>query len=62
MRRERDRVRPPDVELAHMADVEQSAALADGGVLRGDTARILNRHQIPREGHHLRAERDVPVR
>ena len=58
----RDGLRPANLELAHVADVEQTDARADRHVLGRDARRILDRHEIAGKGHHLGAERDVDVR
>jgi hypothetical protein len=56
-----DRLRSGDQELAHVADVEESAVLADGVVLGGDAGGILDGHLEAGEGDHLGAECDVDV-
>ena len=54
------RLRPLDLELAHVRDVEDAAVLADGAVL-GDDPLVLDRHLPAGERHHARAERDVAL-
>ena len=44
-----------NVDLPHVADVEQAGRRAHGAVL-GDDARVLHRHAPAREGDHARAE------
>ena len=52
------RVLAGDLDLAHVADVEQAGARAHGQVLVGD-AGILDGHVPAAERHHAGAERDV---
>ncbi len=47
----RQRVRAGDLDLAHVADVEQPRALADSQVLGGD-AGVLDRHVPPAKRDH----------
>ena len=49
-----------DVELAHVREVEEAGALADGPVLLEDP-RVLERHEPPAELDELRAERAVAL-
>ena len=51
-------VRPRDLDLAHVADVEQPGGPAHREVLVGDTA-VPEGHLPARERHHLRPEGDV---
>ena len=53
-------LRPLDVELAHVGDVEDAAVAPDGEVL-GDHALVLHGHLPAGERHHAGAERDVSV-
>ena len=53
-------LRPLDVELAHVGDVEDAAVAPDGEVL-GDHALVLDGHLPAGERHHAGAERDVSV-
>jgi hypothetical protein len=55
----RQRVRAGDLDFAHVADVEQSAARADGHVLVAHTG-VFDRHVPTGELHHARAERSMP--
>src|SRR5690606_16233992 len=52
---EAERVIAPDLELAHVRDVEQTGARAHGLVLGDDAGRILNGHFEAGERHELRA-------
>ena len=54
------RARALDLELAHVADVEDAAIGAHRAMLRDD-ALVLDRHLPAGERDHPRAERDVPV-
>jgi hypothetical protein len=54
------RVGAGDDQLAHMADVEQTGALARPAML-GDDPLILDRHRIAGERDHPRAAGDMPV-
>src|SRR6266850_2113785 len=49
-----------DLELAHVADVEESNTVADRSVLLDDPG-VLHRHLPSTERHHARAGRDVLV-
>ena len=49
-----ERVLPGDLDLAHVADVEDARAGAHGEMLVHD-ARVFDRHVPPAERHHLRA-------
>ena len=53
-----DRSRPGEMDLAHVRDVEDPRALADGRVL-GEDRRVLHGHQEAAELDHPRAERAV---
>ena len=54
-----ERVGAGDLDLAHVADVEQPRARSHGQVLVGD-AGVLHRHVPAGKRHHPGAERDVP--
>ena len=54
------RVRPLDLELAHVRDVEDAAVAAHRAVLR-DHALVLDGHLPAGERHHPRAGGDVAV-
>jgi hypothetical protein len=56
----RERLRPLDFELAHVADVEEADCAADGAVLLDDT-RVLHGHFPAAERHHAGAGLDVRV-
>ena len=49
-----------DLELAHVRDVEHAAVGADGAMLRNHAV-VLHGHLPPRERHHPRTQRDVPL-
>jgi hypothetical protein len=51
-------VGPGDLDLAHVADVEQPDPFADRQVLGGDAA-VLDRHVPAAERHHAGPERDM---
>ncbi len=53
-------LRPLDVDLAHVGDVEDAAVAPDGEML-GDHALVLDGHLPAGERHHAGAERDVAV-
>ena len=53
-------LRPLDLELAHVRDVEDAGVLAHGSVL-GDNAFVLHGHLPAGEGHETRAERDMAL-
>jgi len=57
---ERERGRASELELAHVAHVEDAGVLAHRAVL-GDHARVLDGHLPPGEGNHPRAGGQVPV-
>jgi hypothetical protein len=54
----RERIGAGDLDLAHVADVEQPGASADGHVLQ-DEARVLDGHVPPAERHHAGSRRAV---
>ena len=54
------RVRPFDVQLAHVRDVEHAAAGANGHVL-GDDALVLDGHLPAGERHHPRSGAELPL-
>jgi hypothetical protein len=54
----RDRLGPPQAELAHVADVEHAGPLPDG-VMLGDDALVLDGHLVAGEGNHAAAGGDV---
>ena len=53
------RLRAGDLELTHVADVEQAAGGANDVVLVGDAAGVLHRHLEAGEGNHLGAKGNV---
>ena len=55
-----ERLRPLDLELAHVRDVEDAGVGAHGAVL-GDHALVLHRHLPAGERNEPRAGGDVPV-
>ena len=57
---ERVRLRPLDLDLAHVRDVEDAGVGAHGPVLLDD-ALVLDGHLPAGERHHPRPERDVAV-
>jgi hypothetical protein len=50
-----------DLELAHMVDVEDANGGPDRGVLGENAGRVLDRHLVAGERHHLGAEGHVGV-
>ena len=54
-------IRAGDLELPHVADIEDPGMLANRLVLGEDARGILDRHLPAGKGHHLRAEGDVGV-
>ena len=49
-------IRPEELRLAHMRNVEKPSGAAHMIVLFDDACRILQRHLVAREGNKLRAE------
>ena len=60
MLEERQRVAALDLDLAHVADVEQAGGVAHRVVLIHDAA-ILNRHLPAAELDHPRAQGDMAI-
>ena len=54
-------VGPLQQQLRHVGHVEQSGLLPHRHVLSDDAGGILDRHQIPAEGHHFAAQGHVGV-
>src|SRR2546422_11398137 len=54
-------VRPRDLELAHVRDIEQAHRLAHRLVLGGNPRRVRHGHLIAAERHHLGADAHVDV-
>ena len=54
-------IRADEHHLAHVRDIEQAGLGAGVGVLLEDAGRVLHRHLVAGEGHHLGAEGDVQV-
>ena len=54
------RVGTPDLDLAHVRDVEHARVLADGQVL-GLDARVLQRHLVASEADELGARSDMTL-
>ena len=52
---------PDEEELAHVREIEQPRVLSHGTMLGDDAGRILDRHLVARELHHLSAGADVLV-
>ena len=54
-----DRLGATDHELAHVRNVEEARRFTYGLVLRRDPRRVLDRHLVPGERHHLGSKTEM---